>query len=104
MSKYRLKNINYLIDTSNGDESVTGYAVDWPTVRICVRKKANRCWRADHYDSGTSIPISLTSGFYGQRSCATRDGAIRGAISVLVDAIQSGKYAEAIHKLNGGRK
>lgn len=52
----RLKKIDYKISQFDGNRQVTGYAIDLPpplqNFRICLRRKNNKAWTCDHYDSG----------------------------------------------------
>lgn len=47
--------IEYLIAKKGKTTSVSGFAIDFPDARICVREAALDLWVVDHYDTGFLI-------------------------------------------------
>lgn len=87
--KYRIRKITYRIDDCGRSREVQGFALDWPTVRLCFRHTPSG-WRCDHYDSGYKA-----GPFY-----MTITDAIRGSIRLFENSIQTGNYAECIKSIN----
>jgi hypothetical protein len=92
------KRITYKIrrwtpDIGEGIKTVTGYAIDWPVCRMCVRLE-NLAYRVDHYDSGLSIV----------KDYAVRNDAIEAAQKRILETIANGKYAWAIEALDAKQK
>ena len=89
----RFKKITYRIaDRIHGSIEVSGYAVEDKSVGVlyCVREIAPRFWKADHFESGFSIPA------YAER----RDECAQTASALLNEAVANGEYAAAIGRLN----
>lgn len=86
--RYKIENI-YNVDRC---EVVTGFAVDFPDVRFCVRPLGGDLWKIDHYDTGKGF------GPY----CTSKKQAIERGVDVLKMNLASGKYAEVIEAVNRG--
>lgn len=93
----KFKKMNYRIhDFKLGHRNVTGYAIDFPDVKLCVREKSRRHWEADHYDSGFAINT------YYPFPC-TRQQAAEIVVECVKQKIASGDYAKAIRRANRDR-
>jgi hypothetical protein len=91
----KTKKIRYFINQENhGNEHllVHGYAVDFASVRFCVRERSPGSWVCDHYDTGR---------YFGWIAVSKKD-AIRHGIDILNRNLASGKYAEVINAYNRG--
>ena len=90
----RLKKIKYLIDDSRGTggktRKVTGYAIDWLPVRLCVRKAGERCWKIDHYDTGYGISVDCFT------PPASMEATVLYGIEKVAGKIASGAYQTAL--------
>jgi hypothetical protein len=84
---YKIK--RWTLDIGYEIKTVTGYAIDWPVCRMCVRLE-NLAYRVDHYDSGYSIV----------KDYAVRNDAIEAAQKRILEDIANGKYALAIEAIN----
>ena len=92
----KLVRINYLIDHSHGksDESrhVTGYAIDYPKVRLCVRERAMHDWCIDHYDTGLGIDIP------GHWPIRSKKNAAKMAVRYVDEKVANGEYQKSLDR------